>query len=415
MSRRVKPRHLTGSSHQVLTCDTAGPETLPGMLRTPSLHRLRSVRRRWWVASLVAVVAAVAGGWTWMAQGDEPAAQRITATVARGTYKTTVSATGTITPKRQADLTFSSSGTVTRVAVDVGDKVQKGDVLATIDTTSLQAQVDAAEAQVSATETQLDEDDDASATQVAADTASLASARSDLEQARDALAAATMRAPFSGTVSAVGFEVGDQVGSGTNQAASGGSGSTPAITLISPRSLEVDANVSAADVSRLKKGMQVEITPTGGGDVVYGTVSEVGVIATASDSGAAQFPVTVDVTGRPSGLYAGSTASLAITVKQATDVLAVNTAALHTDGDKTFVYVIDGSKRTRRNVTVGETYGMQTEVTSGLKEGDVVEVISFSAPRGSRNGDGTKIQLPEGFVGRPGGGGQGPALVQKGG
>lgn len=350
-----------------------------------------------------------------MAQGDEPAAQRITATVARGTYKTTVSATGTITPKRQADLTFSSSGTVTRVAVDVGDKVQKGDVLATIDTTSLQAQVDAAEAQVSAAETQLDEDDDASATQVAADTASLASARSDLEQARDALAAATMRAPFSGTVSAVGFEVGDQVGSGTNQAASGGSGSTPAITLISPRSLEVDANVSAADVSRLKKGMQVEITPTGGGDVVYGTVSEVGVIATASDSGAAQFPVTVDVTGRPSGLYAGSTASLAITVKQATDVLAVNTAALHTDGDKTFVYVIDGSKRTRRDVTVGETYGMQTEVTSGLKEGDVVEVISFSAPRGSRNGDGTKIQLPEGFVGRPGGGGQGPALVQKGG
>jgi len=337
--------------------------------------RLHGVRRRWWVVALVVVVAAVAGGWTWMARGDEPTAQRITANVARGTYKTTVSATGTITPKREDDLTFSSSGTVTRVAVAVGDRVHKGDVLARIGTASLQAQVDAAEAQVTAAETQLDEDADASATQVAADSASLASARSDLDQARDALAAATMRAPFDGTVSAVGFEVGDQVGSGSNQAASDGAGGSPAITLISPRALEVDANVPAADVSQLKKGMQVEITPTGGGEVVYGTVSEVGVIATASDSGAAQFPVTVAVTGRPSGLYAGSTASLAITVKQATDVLAVSTAALHTDGDTTFVYLIDGSKRTRRDVTVGETYGMQTEVTSGLEEGDVVEVI----------------------------------------
>jgi macrolide-specific efflux system membrane fusion protein len=364
----------------------------------------------------VVVVAAVAGGWTWMASGDDPA-RRITATVARGTYKTTVSATGTITPKREEDLTFSSSGTVTRVAVSVGDKVAKGDVLATIDRSSLQAQVDAAEAQVTAAESQLDEDADASSTQVAADTASLASARSDLDEARDALADATMRAPFAGTVSAVGFEVGDQAGSGSNQPASDGSGSTPAITLISPRSLEVDANVSAADVSQLKKGMQVEITPTGGGDVVYGTVAEVGVIATASDSGAAQFPVTVDVTGKPSGLYAGSTASLAITVKQATDVLAVNSAALHTDGDKTFVYVIDGTKSTKRDVAVGETYGMQTEVTSGLEEGDVVEVVSFSAPRGSRNGDGggTNIEIPPGAnFGGPGGG-QGPVLVQKGG
>jgi len=388
-------------------------------LRMPSrlLDRLRAVRRRWWVISLVLVVAVVAGGWTWIARGDEPSAQRITATVARGTYKTTVSATGTITPKREEDLTFSSSGTVTRVAVSVGDKVKKGDLLATIDTTSLQAQLDAAEAQVTAAQTQLDEDSDASSTQQAADEASLASAESDLDEAQDALAAAKMRAPFDGTVSAVGYEVGDQAGS-SDGATGDGSGSSPAITLISPRSLQVDANVSAADVSQLKKGMQVEITPTGGGDVVYGTVSEVGVIATASDSGAAQFPVTVDVTGKPTGLYAGSTASLAITVKQATDVLAVNTQALHSEGDETFVYVIDGSKRTKRVVTVGQTYGMQTEVLTGLAEGDVVEVVSFTAPSGNGNRDGgsNDFQIPEGgFGGNIPGGGQGPVIGQKGG
>ena len=377
--------------------------------------RFRAVRRRWWVISLVAVVTVVAGGWTWMSRGDGTDTQRITATVARGTYKTTVSATGTITPRRQEDLGFSSAGTVTGVAVSVGDKVKKGDVLATIDTTSLLAQLDAAEAQVTAAQTQLSEDSGASATQLAADRAALAAAQSDLDAAQDAVEQATLRAPFNGTVSVVGFEVGDQAGAADGQTGEGSG--TPAITVISPRTLQVDANVSASDVSQLKTGMQVEITPTGGGEPAYGTVSEVGVIATAGDSGAAQFPVTVDVTGRPKGLYAGSTASLGITVKQATDVLAVSSQALHSDDDGTFVYVIDGTKRTKRVITVGETYGAQTEVLAGLDEGDVVELVSFSAPRGSDDGGNAprdEIQLPDGGGGGFKDGGGPPVIIEKG-
>jgi macrolide-specific efflux system membrane fusion protein len=364
--------------------------------------------------SLVVLVALGAGGWTWMSRGDGADTRRITATVATGTFKTTVSATGTITPKHEEDLSFSSAGTVTRVAVDAGDKVHKGDVLATIDATSLQAQLDAAEAQLTAARTQAGDDGDATSTQQAADDAAVASAEADLEAARDALDAATLRAPFSGTVSSVGYEVGDRAGSGSNSPASDSS-TTPAITVISPHSLQVDASVSASDVSQLEKGMQVQITPTGGGDPAYGTVSDVGVIATAGDSGAAQFPVTVDVTGKAKGLYAGSTASLEITVKQATDVLAVNTQALHNDGNETYVYVIDGSKRTKRVVKVGETYGMQTQVLSGLEAGDVVELISFTAPRGSNNGNGgnNQFKVPAGgFGGTVPGGGQGPVVIQ---
>ncbi|HEX2893749.1 MAG TPA: biotin/lipoyl-binding protein [Marmoricola sp.] len=367
---------------------------------------------------LLVVVVAVVGGWTWLNRDASSAAQRITATVARGTYKTTVSATGTITPSRQEDLSFSSPGTVTQVAVDVGQKVQKGDLLARIDDTSLRAKVDAAQAQVTAARAQLSGDSAASSTQQASDEAAVVSAESDLANAQDAVDAATLRAPFAGTVSAVGFAVGDEVGSGSSTPTSGGTtgSSTPAITVITPRSLQVDANVSAADVAKVKKGMQVEITPTGGGDVAYGTVSQVGVIASAGDSGAAQFPVTVDVTGKPSGLYAGSTADVAITVKQATDVLAVATAALHMDGDQTYVYLVEGSKRTKRVVEVGEAYGAQTEIRSGLKEGDVVELMSFSPPRTSNNGGkgNNGFRLPEGGFGGNGGN-QPPVIIQQGG
>ena len=381
--------------------------TKPGVLR-----RLGSLRRRWWAVIAAVVILAGAGGWYAMASGRSgDDTTRITATVSRGTYKTTVSATGTITPRRDQDLSFSSSGsssgTVTAVEVAVGDRVKKGDVLARIDDSALLAQRDAADSQVDAARSQLAEDADASASQIAADEAALAAAQSQLAQAQQAVDEATLRAPFDGTVSAVGYAVGDQVGGTGAQGDPTGSGTTAAITVISPRSLLVEANVSASDVSRLKAGLQAEITPTGGGDAVYGTVSRVGVIATASDSGAAQFPVRIAVTGSPAGLYPGSTASVAITVKQATDVLAVPTAAVHSaDDGSTYVYLVEDGKRVRTTVKLGDAYGAQTEVVSGIEEGDVVEVLSITGRRGSggdRNGPEGGFQFPGGGEGPPSG------------
>lgn len=364
--------------------------------------RARAVPRRWW---LIAVVLVLVGVGSWIRFGPEPDAttQSITATVARGTYKSTVSATGTITPKKEADLSFTSSGTVTQVAVAVGDEVQKGDVLATIDATSLIAQRDAAEAQVTAAQSQLSEDAGGTTAQLSSDRASLASAKSALASAEEAVDNATLTAPFAGTVSAVGVEVGDQAGSSSGGSSPSGSGasSTSAVTVISPKSLTVDANVASTDVSQLKKGMQAEITPTGGGDVVYGTVSDVGVIASASDTGAAQFPVTIDVTGTPTGLYPGASATVAITTKQATDVLTVPTQALHTEDDSTYVDVLVGSKVTKKTVTIGTAYGMQTEVLSGVEEGAVVQIASFTRSAGSGN-TGTRNGGTGGFGGTGG-------------
>ena len=378
-------------------------------------HRLRPVRRRWPVLGLVVVLAG-AGAWYELARRGSDDPTSITATVSRGTYKSTVSATGTIAPKKDVDLAFTSSGTVTKVEVEPGDVVRQGDVLATIDDTALIAQRVAAQAQLTAARAQLSEDAGGTSSQVSADQAAVASAESALTQARAAVDDATLRAPFTGTVSAVGYAVGDVAGSGGNQNAADSSGSDSGITVISPHKLLVNANVSATDVSRLKTGMQAEITPTGGGAVVYGTVTDIGRIASASDSGAAQFPVTVSVTGTPSGLYPGSSASVAITTQQATDVLTVPTQALHSSQGATFVYVVAGGKRTRTTVTLGTAYGAQTEVRSGLKEGDTVEVISFKAGGGGNAPGGGLFNAKNGgdgptFSGNVPGGGQAPQIV----
>jgi macrolide-specific efflux system membrane fusion protein len=357
--------------------------------------------------------------------------------VSSGTFKTTVTASGTVNPALEKQLTFPSGGTVTSVPANEGDKVTKGEVLARMATDALVAQRDAAAASLDAAQTQLSDDLGASAssTQLAADRASVAAAESQLAEARDAVSQATLKAPFSGTVSSVDVAVGDSTDGSGSSASSGSSGSgaqggqggassttattstSSGVTVISTSSYVVDASVGSSDVGQLKKGMQADITPTGSTVTVHGVVASIGVVADTSTTGAATFPVTIRVTGSTSGLYPGSSASVAITVKQVTGVLSVPTAAITSTNGKTYVSVVSGSKVTKKQITIGETYGPQTEVTKGLKAGDKVQMANFQAPGGGTRPGGTQGGgFPNGG-GPPGGfpqGGQGGSFPRGG-
>ncbi|WP_232681959.1 biotin/lipoyl-binding protein, partial [Nocardioides sp. R-C-SC26] len=81
-----------------------------------------------------------------------------TATVSRETVQETVAISGTIAPARSADLDFAVSGTVTRVLVEAGDEVRRGQALARIDATSLRAARSAALSTWEAAQAQLAED-----------------------------------------------------------------------------------------------------------------------------------------------------------------------------------------------------------------------------------------------------------------
>lgn len=80
-----------------------------------------------------------------------------TVQVARGTLATTVSTTGSLVMPNQAKLSFASGGTVTEMNVKLGDKVQKGQVLAKLDTSSLERAVEQARINLSTAEINLDE------------------------------------------------------------------------------------------------------------------------------------------------------------------------------------------------------------------------------------------------------------------
>jgi HlyD family secretion protein len=97
-------------------------------------------------AVLVAVLAVQATRLLGSARAQAP--QFVTATVGRGTVDETVSATGTVQAPVTDSITFSVSGTVTDVPVQVGSKVKAGQVLARLDSRNLQAQMVTAQGQL---------------------------------------------------------------------------------------------------------------------------------------------------------------------------------------------------------------------------------------------------------------------------
>jgi macrolide-specific efflux system membrane fusion protein len=128
-----------------------------------------------------------------------------------------------------------------------------------------------------------------------------------------------------------------------------------------------------------------------------GTVTEVGQVASAS-SGVATFPVTVSFDDSSGNFNAGASVQVAITYAQATDVVQVPSQAVTTsNGTSTVTVSADGTTETR-TVTTGLTADGMTEITSGLRVGEQVEVTR-RFPGGGQLPGGTTGQAPSGATG----------------
>lgn len=345
------------------------------------------------VAAVVVLLVLLGALGAWLLTREQPAAAAtVTATVGTETIRETVSAQGTLSPARSSTLTFPVSGTVTSVRVEPGDTVRRGQVLAVLDDDALVAVRRAASASLTAAEEQLAEHrtDGSSDVQVAADESAVVAAEAALADARADVSAARLTADMRGTVTGVGLAVGDVVGgsAGSTSTTTSTSAEVAGVELVSTGRFVVEASVAAADVEAVEAGQQVELEVTGVDEVVYGTVAEVGLVAETSDTGAAVFPVTVEVTGSREDLYAGTSATLTIIVSQRTDVLSVDSRALTTEDGRTYATLVTDGGTEKVEVTTGAVSGRSTEVLSGLTAGDVVQVATFTAPTGDGGGRG---------------------------
>ncbi|MCB0893633.1 MAG: biotin/lipoyl-binding protein, partial [Propionibacteriaceae bacterium] len=342
-----------------------------------------------------------------------------------GTQTQTVSLDGTLSPRKQSDVNFAVSGTITTVYVKAGDTVSKGQKLARVDDTDLQDAVDVASANLTTANANYDEvvDNDGSSAAIASAKAQVSSAKAALTSAKQDLANAVLRSPIAGTVAAVNADEGDSVtgsgsssssskSSGTSGGSSSGSGtststssstSTAQFSVISTATWKLEGTVGSADLGSLKAGQSVEVTPSGAAEAIKGTVASVGIVATSTSDGAATFPVVINLSGIHKDLYSGTTGTAVITTGSYDDVLTVPTAAIRTENGKTVVTKVNGTATSTVEVTVGKVFGTYTQITKGLSEGDSVQ-ITFTRPSGTSS-SGTNNQNGGGFGGGGFGGG----------
>jgi multidrug efflux pump subunit AcrA (membrane-fusion protein) len=435
-------------------------QEVPVVERGPEIHQApprRSRRKRNLIigaCAVVVVLGAILG--VWLGTGSSTSTSPLVVStqvvgVTTGTMQQTASASGTIEPASTADLNFGVSGKVTAVNVVTGQTVTAGQVLATVDPSALQVAVESAQASLTSAQDKLstDQSDSATTSQIDSDKASVTTAQTNLTTAQTNLADANLTSTIAGTVASVSLAVGDEVtGSGTSSSsgasgagasgsgssASGGSAtsgvpstaastgsntsstsssSSAQITVISTGSYTVSTTVDDTQVGQVKVGDQAVITPENSTTAVYGTVTSVGLVASSSST-VATFPVTIAITGSPTGLYAGSTATVSIVTKEIFNAVQVPTAAIsYSNGQATVTAVVNGS-HVVKPVTTGQVSSGETQITSGVKTGDKVieRVVKFnpSAAGGGRSlfggssSSGSTGGFPGGASGFPGGG-----------
>src|SRR5690606_10797542 len=260
---------------------------MPFFLRKSS-NLSNSLRQRKWVIP-VALILVVLVLWL-LLRDKEEAVTHATAPVVRGNIENLVTATGTLQPREYVDVGAQVSGQLQILHVEVGSEVKEGDLLAQIDATVYLAKVDGTRAQLRNQRAQLvdnqaqlklaeinfkrqknlQKEDATTQESVELAEASLLSAQAQIEalqaqieQIESSLRAeeanlefARIYAPMAGTVVSITARQGQTLN--TNQSA-------PTMMQIADLStMPVQAQVSEADIGKLKREMSVYFTTLGG-------------------------------------------------------------------------------------------------------------------------------------------------------
>lgn len=378
---------------------------------------------KWKVLAIVVLLAAgtVAVGASLGVIGASPAtatSDYLTAQAAVADVVAEVAATGNVAPSATYGLSFGSepaivtdsstpSGAatiawpVTKVSVAVGDRVTKGQVLATAATTDLDAQLaDAVRAfhnahiQVLQAASQLAAATTTDATrqaQVGVNNAETAEAHANqaLVDLRAKLPLASLTAPVDGLVTAVNITADADAPSGD------------AIELAADP-LEVTTSVVESDIASITVGQTASVTVAAlGGATLEGTVASIAPSGAAGgNQGVVSFAVAIALSAAPNGLRPGMSADVTITTATAPGVLAIPARALAGSAGAYRVRILaaDGTVLTR-DVTVGLITSSLVEIKSGLQAGDRV-ITGTSSSQTTTNRTNT---FGGGGLGGPGG------------
>jgi multidrug efflux pump subunit AcrA (membrane-fusion protein) len=384
----------------------------------------------------VALGAVIVAGGVWAYQtvwggGTANAASAASAGSRRGaaeatTVSETASTSGTVASSDVVSANFTTSGTVTKIYVKLGQTVTKGDKLARVDATPANQQLATADDNLTAAQDSLSRAKDSG------DTASIDTAQTQVDSAEDAVTTAraavdgaVLYAPISGTVIAqngvVGASSSSSSGSGSGSGGGSGSGSgassstsssssssTGFIRIANLKKMEVDTDFPEADATKLKAGQKATVSWNAlTGATATGVVESIDPTATTSNN-VVTYGVVIRLTSLPSGIRIGQTTTVVVTIASKPNVLAVPSTSVTTVGGISFVQKVVNGVATRTQVQVGLVGDSLTEITSGLTAGDQVALPAAATSTSTTTN-------PFANIGGFGGGGIGGGGITRGG
>lgn len=294
--------------------------------------------------------------------------------------------TGTLEAVTKINITPETGGKISRIYVQAGDLVAKGQLLAELETETIRLQLKQVEAGVAVAEAshadalrnkermdRLIKENAVSEMQrekiqLAFDAASaqLEQARAGLNMARHALDVSLMKAPFAGVVASKNAEVGDVI----NPMMGGfGGGAGGVLTLMDYSKIKLAVAVSSEDIGRIRKGLEavLRVGAFPGRDF-RGTVRVVNLTA---DPLSKKFGVEVVIDNPDAALRPGTFGELVFEVESHENALVVPQKAIL---ENTYVFIAEGGKAVKKNVVLGLQNTTMVEVLEGLSEGDTVIV-----------------------------------------
>ncbi len=348
-----------------------------------------------------------------------------TTTVSAGEISETVTATGTLESVTQVDVGTQVTGIIDKLYADYNSEVKKGDMIAEIEKTVLQADLNSADATLESarvtfeyTRTNYNRDKalydkqliseydyqtslkDFKVAQQAYD-----KAQADRVRAAKNLNYAEIYSPIDGIVISRDVEVGQTVVSNMSVA--------NLFTIADLDHMQVVGNVDEADIGQVKVGQRVVFTvdayPT---DSFEGKVTQVRLSAT-TESNVVTYEVIVSATNEEHKLIPGMTANLTIYVLEENGVMTVPVAATKftprdypdvkglpqpatssmkaADKAGAHVYVVKGDSLYFTPVELGAANGINIAVKSGLAPGDEIALSYESAEAMAATSDKTEV------------------------
>ncbi len=403
------------------------------------LHQLRidraqrdddESRPRWpWIIGIVVVVLVIAGAAAaFVLRGQATPVETTTAVAAASSDDAAVlQATGYVVARRQATISAQIIGTLTEVSVDEGAHVQQGQILARLDPTAYQAQLDSAKAQYAAAQASVAKaravlkQDRANAarmndvvdrgyvskqaaeqanTQVATDAAALDVAITQAKAASDQVRAAqvnldftVVRAPFAGVVTAKGAEVGEIVSPYT---AGGGGIAGGLATIVDMNSLEVDVDVNEAYISRVKPGMPVEAILDAYPD--WKIPAHVIAIIPSADRSKATVKVRIALDKKDPRILPEMGVRVSFLEKGGEDQqplpgVLVPKSAVVKRGGKDVVFVVKDGRAEQTTISAGADFSDMKQVLQGLGAG--TEIVT-TPPADLKDGEKVQVKAASG-------------------